>query len=211
MRLLFLLPYFVACYAFADPCHLILVRHGETEALAKSVYHEDSELNDKGRQQAKEVVERLRGVFIDAIYSSPLRRAVSTAKPLSSDRNLSITTYDELRERGHGSLEGHPITDLEGSDLFVRYYHPASQQDLKIRLVPDAENYEESTDRFLLCLKKISANHPGQTVVIVSHFALMKGLTISLTHNFDQNPIPNGSLLHVTGDGENLSLANLDH
>lgn len=197
MRFFFLLPYFVLCYAYADPCHVILIRHGETEALARQVYQEDSDLNEKGKRQAKEIVDTLQGVFIDAIYSSPLRRGISTAGPLSKDRNLSIKTYDELRERGHGSLEGHPIGDFEKTILFDRYYHPVTQEDLCVRLVPDAENYEEATFRFLQCLKKIASDHTGQTVVIFSHFALMKGLTISLTNRFDQLAIPNGSLIHL--------------
>ena len=199
--------FFLCCacsVVFAAPCHVILVRHGETEALAHNVYCEDSCLNQKGMRQAQEVVQKLRGVHIDALYSSPIRRAVQTATPLSTDRSLPIQTDERLKERSHGSLEGHPVSDVVGHALFDRYYNPKKQEDLSIKLVPDAESFKESTARFSECVQEIASHHPGQTVVIFSHSGLMKGLMILLTKRFDQPSIPNGSILHVMAEQSSL-------
>jgi broad specificity phosphatase PhoE len=203
MRLILFLTCFVclACLAFAEPCHLILIRHAETEALASRVYCEDSDLNDKGKLQAVEIVNRLREIAIDAIYSSPLRRAKNTAQFLALERGLPVVTYDALKERMHGSAEGHPMADLETSPFCVPYYYPIKREDLRVRLVPDAENFEESTTRFEDILKKIAIDHQGQTVVVFSHYGLMKGLSMSLTGDFDQPSIPNGFAIHLSGDG----------
>ncbi len=206
MRYLFLFFAFHLCTLFAEPCHLILIRHGETVALANNMFHEDSALNETGERQAKTIVEQLRGIAIDALYSSPLRRALQTAEPLSFQRALPVRTYDALKERSHGSLEGRPVADVVGYDGFDRYYHPRGKDDLSFKLVPDVESFEESTLRFSQCLVQIGSDHPGQTVVIFSHSGLMKGLMLSLTHRFDLPPIPNGSFVHVSFDNSQLVL-----
>jgi broad specificity phosphatase PhoE len=197
MRYLFFLFWCQCVCAFATPCHLILIRHGETEALANKVYAEDSGLNKKGEEQTKAVVTALKNISIDALYSSPLRRTVQSATPLSSQRGLPIQTIDALRERGHGSVEGHPMAEFEKSPLFDRYYHPKKSEDLLVRLVPDAENFAESTYRFAKCLCDIAAQHEGKTVVVFSHFGLMKGLLMHLTNRFDQSPISYCQTLHL--------------
>jgi broad specificity phosphatase PhoE len=206
MRYFFLLFVFHLFSLFAEPCHLILIRHGETVALANNIYHDDSPLNERGQRQAQAIVEQLRAIPIDALYSSPLRRALQTAEPLSFQRALLVHTYDALRERSHGSLEGHPVAEVIGYDGFDRYYHPRGMEDLRFKLVPDAESFEESTLRFSQCLAQIGSDHPGQTVVIFSHAGLMNGGMISLTHCFDQPQIPNGSFLHLTFDNGQLVL-----
>ena len=200
MRPLLFFFCFIFTTAFTEPCHIILIRHGQTDALVNNTYCNDSSLTPKGQAQAQSVVDSLREIAIDAIYSSPLRRAVQTSAPLTQQRSLPATTDDALKERSHGSLEGHLISEYSGNPLFRRYYHPANAEDLRIKLVPDAESFEESTHRFIECLKKIAAAHPNQTVAIFSHSGLMTGLMISITHRFDQPSIPNGGIIHITID-----------
>ncbi|MES2122968.1 MAG: histidine phosphatase family protein [Chlamydiota bacterium] len=202
----FIFCLFLGSYAFVDACHLIIIRHGETAALANRIYHEDSGLNEQGEKQALEVIDKLHGVPIDAIYSSPLRRAIQTASPLAEHRALPVIIYGALKERGHGSAEGRPMADFDGTETRDLYYHPQKSEDLFLRLVPDAENLDESTKRFSSILKKISEEHPDQTVVVFSHHALMQGLLISLTNRFDHPPILNGSFIQVTGSEDALVL-----
>lgn len=57
---------------------LYLVRHGEPEDLETE--WEDAALSDLGRQQARLLGERLRGVPFAAVFHSPLRRAAQTAE-----------------------------------------------------------------------------------------------------------------------------------
>lgn len=188
---------FLACYIFVDASHLILIRHGETDALANQIYHDNSDLNETGRKQALEIIEKLKDRPIQAIYSSSLPRALHTADPLAVSRNLSVIVVDALRERSHGSAEGRPMADFKDTKIYNLYYHPQKKEDLLLRLVPDAENFVESTKRFLDALKKISSDHPDQTVAVFCHYALMKGLLISLTNRFDQPPILNGSFIEL--------------
>lgn len=88
---------------------LILVRHGETEANAKSLVQgggSDYPLTEKGIEQAKKVSEFLKDEKIDLAYSSDLKRAVSTANEILKHHKVELIKTKELREVHAGDLEG---------------------------------------------------------------------------------------------------------
>src|SRR5581483_1871106 len=63
---------------------VLLVRHADCyEALDGA--QDDPPLSPTGREQARRLGERLRRLPIDAVYSSPLRRAVETARAISAE------------------------------------------------------------------------------------------------------------------------------
>ncbi len=61
---------------------IYIIRHGQTELNSKRVLQgrSDYPLNEIGIQQAKEAAEKLQGITFDTVYSSPLIRALQTAK-----------------------------------------------------------------------------------------------------------------------------------
>ena len=69
---------------------LILIRHAE-KMIASS---NDPQLSTKGWRRANELVHIFEAVDIDAIYASPYRRAVDTARPLATAKQLEILQYD---------------------------------------------------------------------------------------------------------------------
>ena len=86
------------------------VRHGETETNARKIVAGslDTELTERGREQAREAAEALAGEPITAVYSSPLKRARDTAAPIAERLALPLTIVQELAERNWGVLEGQP-------------------------------------------------------------------------------------------------------
>jgi broad specificity phosphatase PhoE len=60
---------------------IIVVRHGQTEANKSGVIGTDSNLTEEGKQQAKELGDKLSREQIDVIYCSPLKRTSQTALP----------------------------------------------------------------------------------------------------------------------------------
>lgn len=87
---------------------LLLVRHGATTATEEGRFSGSSgvELSDQGRWQAARLGERLSQQNISAIYSSPLSRALHTARILADHCRVKPVTRDELREIGHGHWGG---------------------------------------------------------------------------------------------------------
>ena len=88
---------------------IYIVRHGQTDCNDKKIVQGwlNSELNEFGIQQAKNVADELEGVLFDIIYSSDLNRAYNTAKIIAENLpNYSgeIKTDSRLRERCLGDL-----------------------------------------------------------------------------------------------------------
>jgi len=80
--------------------YLFIVRHGETEANAEDVDAGplDYPLTKKGKKEAAFVAKALSEVKVTSVYSSPVRRAVQTAKILAKPHALKIKTLDDLTE-----------------------------------------------------------------------------------------------------------------
>ena len=94
---------------------LLLVRHGATSATEEDRFSGSSgaELSEEGRWQAGRIGERLARLQVAAIYSSPLSRALDTARIIGSHCGLEPLVRDGLREIGHGHWEGMKRADVE--------------------------------------------------------------------------------------------------
>lgn len=108
----------------AAPWSQLAVRHGEsTWNAAKLIqgHNDEPELTDRGQIQAHEVGEALRGLEIDLIYSSDLRRASETARIIRQYvDNPELRLSELLRERSYGVLEGQPSSHLTEDVFGVR-------------------------------------------------------------------------------------------
>lgn len=100
---------------------LILIRHGRSTANTSGVLAGRSpgvHLDDRGRDQAAALVERLAHVEISHAVSSPLERCQQTAEPLVTARRLDLVTDDRLAECDYGDWTGRPIKDLVSEPLW---------------------------------------------------------------------------------------------
>lgn len=91
---------------------IYIIRHGQTEQNRRKVLQgrSDAPLNETGIAQAQEAAGRLRGVSFDAVYSSPLIRAIQTAKIVVPD--LEPIPDDRLIEMEYGPYEGMGLHEL---------------------------------------------------------------------------------------------------
>jgi broad specificity phosphatase PhoE len=139
---------------------ILLVRHGETDwnAERRVQGHTDRPLNEAGIAQARALAEQLAAEAIDAIYSSDLARAQETAEVVGAVRGLPVETLPELRERDFGTWEG--LTDEE---IFERFPEARSGP------WGDAESRDELGARILGACKRIASQHPGGSVLVVTH------------------------------------------
>lgn len=96
---------------------LFLIRHGETLKNSKGVVDgvtSNLSLSQKGKNQADTLGKHLSMYSFDAIYSSPLKRAIQTAKRISfyQDKKLHIHILPKLREINFGKAEGKTLEQL---------------------------------------------------------------------------------------------------
>ena len=84
-----------------------MVRHGATVVSAEDRFAgaSDVALSDEGREQIRQLAERLSNEKIAAVYASPLGRTVETAQILAAPHELEVQTRDGLREISHGRWE----------------------------------------------------------------------------------------------------------
>ena len=146
---------------------LLLIRHGESSANAEGRIqgHLDIPLSDAGRRQSQALAERLAALSIDALYTSPLKRAGQTAAPLAAKLALPPLPRDGLMERDVGALEGLTRSDiLERFPEYVRARREGRPFDL-----PGYESDVVFNQRVELVISEIIQAHPGGAVAAVTH------------------------------------------
>jgi probable phosphoglycerate mutase len=108
------------------------VRHGLTASTGAALTGRTPgiSLDDRGRGQAKAVAERLAGVELDAIISSPLDRCAQTAETIADSQpagKLEVQTDDRLVEVGYGDWTGRSLRKLSHEPLWrVVQAHPSA-------------------------------------------------------------------------------------
>jgi probable phosphoglycerate mutase len=167
----------------AAATRLLLVRHGATTATEEDRFSGSTgaELSEQGRRQVARLGERLSQQHITAIYSSPLSRAVETARIIAELCHLTPILRDELREIGHGHWEGRKRDDVERQ--FAEEY--AAWEADPFTLAPDGgESGVAVMARVLPVVREIVTAHPGGQVLVVSHKATLR-LVLSSLLGFD--------------------------
>ena len=162
-----------------DITRLFLVRHGATSATAEDRFSGSSgaELSEEGRWQAQRLGERLLRHEITAVYSSPLSRALDTARIVASHCRLEVNQRDGLREIGHGHWEGRKRHEVERE--FADAYG-AWGADPFTSAPLGGESGVSVLARALPVIREIVTTHPGGQILVVSHKATIRLVLSSL-------------------------------
>ena len=141
-------------------------------------------LSGEGELQAQDLAARLAHLQLDAIFSSPQPRARQTARPLAAAKGLSVTILDEFDEIGFGEWEGLTFAELE--ERHAQGWHEWIHRRSSAR-VPGGESFPAVRDRAMAGLRRVCADHPQGSVVVVSHGDVIKAvaatqLAMSLDH-----------------------------
>lgn len=155
-----------------------LMRHGETywNEMRRMQGQVNIPLNERGKAQAREAAERLKGVPFDICYSSPLSRAYDTAREVLKGRAVPIIEEPLLIEQGYGLSEGasqigfhDPTSPLYGYEDKPEIYKP----DI------GAESFEELMERGNQIIRKhmLPAEKKYKRVLMVAHGAILCSIT----------------------------------
>ena len=163
---------------------LYLVRHGETVTNKSGLIQgqRDVELSDKGIEDAKELKDLISSLDIDVVISSPLKRAIDTAK-IITDNKYPINIDDRIIERDWGLIEGIKFTEV---DSFKNWHFSENTDDNKI------EKVQDFLKRLSEFLEDIRGKYPDKKVLVVAHSAVLRGM------HYIINGIPeDGDLLKI--------------
>jgi broad specificity phosphatase PhoE len=174
---------------------LYIARHGETDW---NVQHKlqgmtDIPLNENGRKQAAALAESLKGVHLDAIYSSTLSRSRDTAQTVAG-KTMTVKSLDGLRERNYGHFQG-------GSDANPEYVKRMNVWDDRL---DDGESLNQLLARAKESLAQIRREHPAGNVLVVAHRITNQMLLRAL---LDVTP---EQAVKITQDNDEVYLVELD-
>ncbi len=146
---------------------IILVRHGKTDwnrELRIQGGSSDTSLNDEGRQQAENMALRLSQRSIQAIYSSPLKRALETAESIARPHNIEVVVEKSLREIEAGKLEG-----ATSAELGRRFSELLTRDGVSYR-IPGGESLADLQQRSWGFIQQINRKNTDGELVVVSHY-----------------------------------------
>ncbi len=178
----------------ANTCHLLLMRHGETEDNVRQIMQGQTEglLTERGREQALQVANRLASEPVDVVVCSDLRRARQTAEIIAMPRQLPVFTTPLLRERDWGSFTQCFIPALKG-----------------VTWPDDIETEEALFVRARSFIIYITATFPGKRIVAVGHGIINKAI-LAVVANCEMSQVQrmmNAEVRRLTLTAETLAAA----
>ncbi len=156
---------------------IYIVRHGQTEQNLKKRMQgrSDFPLTELGREQAQSVGDAFReaGIVFDKVYTSPLDRAVETAKLVAGD--VPIEVEEALIEMDYGPYEGTDLSDLppEVEEFFQDFAHNPAPEGM--------EQLHDVVARAGEFLERLKAEAVNRDILLSTHAIAMKGLLEYLT------------------------------
>lgn len=158
---------------------LILVRHGETDWNKGGIFrgHEDVKLNQVGIAQAEATAKALKSKVFEAVYTSPLKRSLVTARRIALPHEMEVREDIDLLDMNFGIWQGR--TEAWARERYPKlldkwYNRPASMK------FPGGESVKKAWKRINKRLLDILSTHSLGTVVIVTHRVPLKIMTAYL-------------------------------
>lgn len=166
---------------------IYFVRH------ARSVYNDegrmaglhDPPLSSRGREEALATAEYLQAVSIDFAFSSPLQRALETARLVLGPREIRVVSAKDLVELNMGAFSGRRWTDVLGEHPSLFNEGEVSFWQLFARdRIPGQERYHEAAARIMGFFDGLPTRCGDATVLVVGHKGVLE-VVLSETIGFD--------------------------
>ena len=194
---------------------LILARHGQTEWNREKRVQgiSDIALNEQGVGQANRLAQALRDEPIEAILSSPLKRAVQTAEAVNRFHSLAIEKDGNLSELHQGDFEGRTFPEIMATHAdFLRQWaaDPASVT------MPGGESLAMLQKRSWQTVERIVAT--GKNTLIVSHnftiitiLCAIEGKDLKQARKFRLSPASRTLVEYENGTGRVIAVNDVSH
>jgi probable phosphoglycerate mutase len=152
---------------------LLLVRHANCDHVGKRLVGRlpNIRLNSQGEREAETLASRLASMRLAAIYSSPLERAVETARTVAGPHELVVRSAEGLVEIDYGDWTGLTLDEVRALPEWRAYHASRSRM-----AIPNGERIAEVQARAVATIEQIGAEHPNDTVVAVSHGDVIRAI-----------------------------------
>jgi probable phosphoglycerate mutase len=176
---------------------IFLIRHGDAlpggDEIVPGGTYDDQPLSQLGRQQAEALAARLASIPLDAIYSSPYRRARETAQALALVRGLEVAIEPDIREIRLGTV-GAGLPQGVSPDAYAAALRGRLDEIVRRvastgywSAIPGSEPSGEFRARVLAAIDTLAARHAGQRIALFSHGGVINAylaITLGLERDF---------------------------
>ena len=151
----------------------MLIRHATNDWVGDRLagWTPGVHLNEQGRGQAAALAERLAAWPIQAIYSSPLERAVETAQAVAGRHGLDIVVEEEVGESRYGDWTGQSIKELAKAPEWLQVQFTPG-----LARFPNGESLGEMQARAVAAVERLRRLHPSGIVAVFSHADVIKAV-----------------------------------
>ena len=189
-----------------------LIRHASCSGLGLTLWGRTAgiTLDSKGELEAQRLVDRFKDVKLDAIYSSPMERALQTAEPLARSARLEVQVTQALNEIDFGEWTGKTFEELSSDDVWRLFNTRRS-----VTTIPGGESFLEVQNRIVKELNAIAGRHAEGRVAIVTHADVIRAAVVSFcaipVDLIDRIEISPCSVSVVAIDEENVTLLTINN
>lgn len=163
-----------------------IVRHGQTNwnILGKTQGHGNSDLTEKGKEQARELSEAMVNYPIDLIFSSDLGRAVQTAEIVGEKIGVKVEKTQALREMGFGVWEGLLIEEIKKDHAKT---YDTWRNEPHLVDIPGGENLHIIKERVDNFIEEINKKYDNKHILLVSHSVTVRVMLLSFLNSGMEN------------------------
>jgi len=188
--------------------NFFLIRHASCDGLGQTLWGRTPgiRLNEEGKLQARQLAEECERLQFDAVYSSPLERALETAEAMK----LEVRKNDALNEIDFGEWSGKTFEELAHDERWLHFNKRRSTAS-----IPGGESFLDVQNRVVNEINRLAREHGDGRVAIVSHADVIRaavayyaGTPIDLIDRFEISPC---SLSVIAVDDQNVTLLTINN
>jgi broad specificity phosphatase PhoE len=189
-----------------------LIRHASCRGLGQTLWGRTPGicLNEKGKLQAQRLADRFKNVTLNAIYSSPMERALQTASEIAQTMNIEVRQTDAANEISFGEWTGKTFEWLSGDERWRNFNSHRS-----MTMIPGGESFPEVQKRIVKEIEVLALRHGKARIAIVSHadviraaIAYFAATPIDMLDRFEIAPC---SVSAVAVDDDNVTLLTINN
>lgn len=145
-----------------------ILRHGRTASNARRACLglKDVPLDEEGMRQARILCCAIEQINIDAVYTSPLRRAVDTIAPYIEHSGKPLSMSYGLIERDFGIWDDMTFEEIRNE--YPKEYKLWQNNWINYK-IPGGESSAEAQNRVNMFLDRLLEEHDGETVILMTH------------------------------------------
>lgn len=196
---------------------VLLIRHGQTDSNINGYYMgwAQEDLNETGYEQAQLLAKRLASTPIEAIYTSPLKRARTTAEIVDKPHHLELIEMDDLIEINLGDWQG-----LHAREIYRKWpcMWKQSRIDPSSLAWPNGESFAQTAQRGVEAFNSIVEASQDKMVAVVTHDIIVRvivahvlAVTNSIYRRLEIGNVSITKIVNIDNKSQLITLNDVSH